>query len=119
MVRKDRTFIDAIKSYFASDIRDDEKHDTEVENMFYIDKLKHLLVMERDSKRFKVYNSRTGKYIQNVPEKNVGKGGAVIAADYVELGNTKYVATTSNSNCINFWDPNNYIKREKIDTSDI
>lgn len=63
MVRKDRTFIDAIKSYYASDIRDDEKHDTEVENMFYIDKLKHLLVMERDSKRFKVYNSRTGKYI--------------------------------------------------------
>jgi hypothetical protein len=63
MVRKDRTFIDAIKSYFASDIKDDEKHDTEVENMFYIDKLKHLLVMERDSKRFKVYNSRTGKYI--------------------------------------------------------
>ena len=54
-----------------------------------------------------------------MPEKNVGKGGAVIAADYVELGNTKYVATTSNSNCINFWDPNNYIKREKIDTSDI
>ena len=119
MVRKDRTFIDAIKSYYASDIRDDEKHDTEVENMFYIDKLKHLLVMERDSKRFKVYNSRTGKYIQNVPEKNVGKGGAVIAADYVEMGNTKYVATTSNSNSINFWDPNNYIKREKIDTSDI
>mmetsp|Transcript_21365 Transcript_21365/g.33046 ORF Transcript_21365/g.33046 Transcript_21365/m.33046 type:complete len:110 (+) Transcript_21365:214-543(+) len=63
MVRKDRTFIDAIKNYYTSDIRDDEKHDTEVENMFYIDKLKHLLVMERDSKRFKVYNSRSGKWI--------------------------------------------------------
>lgn len=62
MVAKDRTFIDAIKSYFLSDIKDDEKHDTEVESMFYIDKLKHLLVMERDSKRFKVYNTKTGKY---------------------------------------------------------
>lgn len=67
MVRKDRTFIDAIKSYYGSDIKDTEKHDTEVEHMYYIDKLRHLLVMERDSKRFKVYNARTGKWIQNVP----------------------------------------------------
>lgn len=67
MVRKDRTFIDAIKSYYASDIKDTEKHDTEVEHMYYIEKLRHLLVMERDSKRFKVYNARTGKWIQNVP----------------------------------------------------
>jgi hypothetical protein len=63
MVRKDRTFIDAIKSYYASDIKDTEKHDTEVEHMYYIEKLRHLLVMERDSKRFKVYNARTGKWI--------------------------------------------------------
>jgi WD40 repeat protein len=62
MVRKDRTFIDAIKNYYASDIKDEEKHDTEVESMFYIDKLKHLLVMERDSKRFKVYDTKTGKF---------------------------------------------------------
>ncbi len=97
MVRKDRTFIDAIKNYYASDIRDNEKHDTEVENMFYIDKLKHLLVMERDAKRFKVYNTRTGKYIKNVPEKSIGKWGAIIAADYIEYGTTKYIATTSNN----------------------
>ena len=67
MVRKDRTFIDAIKNYQPSDIKDNEKHDTEVEHMYYIEKLKHLLVMERDSKRFKVYNAKTGKWIQNVP----------------------------------------------------
>ena len=67
MVRKDRTFIDAIKSYYASEIKDTEKHDTEVEHMYYIEKLRHLLVMERDSKRFKVYNARNGKWIQNVP----------------------------------------------------
>jgi len=69
MVRKDRTFIDAIKSYYPSAIRDKEKHDTEVENMVFIDKLKHLLVMERDSKKFKVYNAKNGKCIQNVPGK--------------------------------------------------
>jgi len=92
MVRKDKTFIDAIKNYYQSDIKDEEKHDTEVENMIYIDKLKHLLVMERDAKKFKVYNSKSGKWMQNVPEKNI-KGGAIIAADYIEMDNTKYVAT--------------------------
>ena len=94
MVSKDRTFIDAIKNYFISDIKDDEKHDTEVESMFYIDKLKHLLVMERDSKRFKVYNTKTGKYQQSTKyeskvqgentDKSAVKHGAIIAADYIE-----------------------------------
>ncbi len=122
MVRKDRTFIDAIKSYFPSKINDKkkhEKHDTEIEHMFYIEKLRHLLVMERDSKRFKVYDARTGMYIQNVPEKNAGQGGAVIAADYVEYDSTKFVATTSNNNSINFWDSTNYIFRERLNTSEI
>jgi hypothetical protein len=77
MVRKDRTFIDAIKSYYSSEIKDTEKHDTEVEGMFYIERLRHLLVMERDSKRFKVYNSRSGKWIQNVP------GKFLIALDFL------------------------------------
>ena len=67
MVRKDRTFIDAIKNYYASDIKDTEKHDTEIEHMYYIEKLRHLLVMERNSKRFKVYNAKTGRWMQNVP----------------------------------------------------
>ena len=52
-------------------------------------------------------------------EKNAGAGGAVIAADYIEMGNIKFVATTSNNNSINFWDSNNYIFRERLNTSDI
>lgn len=118
MVSKDRTFIDAIKNYFISDIKDDEKHDTEVESMFYIDKLKHLLVMERDSKRFKVYNTKTGKYQQSTKyeskvqgentDKSAVKHGAIIAADYIEQGNTKLVATTSNGNRIDFWHAGTY-----------
>jgi hypothetical protein len=105
MVRKDRVFIDAIKNYQQSDIKDG-KHDTEIEHMYYLDKLKHLLVMERDSKRFKVYNSKTGKWMMNVPEKSTGNGGAFIAADYVHIDNSnvKFVATTTNNLQINFWD---------------
>ena len=52
-------------------------------------------------------------------EKNAGAGGAVIAADYVEYDNIKFVATTSNNNSINFWDSNNYIFRERLNTSEI
>jgi len=52
-------------------------------------------------------------------EKNTGTGGAVIAADYVEMNNIKFVATTSNNNSINFWDSNNYIFRERLNTSEI
>ena len=117
MVRKDKTFIDAIKNYYASDIIDDEKHDTEVEHLYFIEELKHLLVMERDSKRFKVYDCKTGKFKQNVPDKSGATGGAVIGADYIKSENL--VATTSNNNSINLWDSNNYIFRERIPTSEI
>lgn len=71
MVRKDRVFIDAIKNYNISPIQGG-KHDTEIEQMFFLAPLKHLLVMERDEKRFKVYNSRTGKFMMNVPARQTG-----------------------------------------------
>ena len=123
MVKKDRVFIDAIKNYYPSPSIKDGKHDTEIEHMYYLDKLKHLIVMERDSKRFKVYNAKTGKFLWNAPAgKNAGAGGAFIAADYIEgghKGNIKYVATTSSNNSINFWDSNNYMFRDRINTSDI
>lgn len=58
-------------------------------------------------------------YFMKLLEKNAGSGGAVIAADYIEMGNIKFVATTSNNNSINFWDSNNYIFRERLNTSEI
>lgn len=75
--------------------------------------------MERDAKRFKVYNAKSGKFMFNVPEKNPGNGGAFIAADYIEHGSTKLVATTTNNLQINFWDSNNYIFRDRINTSEV
>jgi WD40 repeat protein len=103
-----------LNNYYASDIIDDEKHDTEVEHVYFIEKLKHLLVMERDSKRFKVYDCKTGKFKQTVGDNG---GGAVIGADFIESENL--VATTANNNSINLWDSNNYIFRERIPTSEI
>ena len=67
----------------------------------------------------RTYQVNLFKLIKLFIEKNAGAGGAVIAADYVEMGNIKFVATTSNNNSINFWESNNYIFRERINTSDI
>ena len=69
--------------------------------------------MGNGSKMFQVIS------FDNSVEKNAGSGGAVIAADYIEMGNIKFVATTSNNNSINFWDSNNYIFRERLNTSEI
>ena len=45
------------------------KHDTDIESIYYLEKLQHLLVMEKDAKTFKVYDAKTGKIKQTVPEK--------------------------------------------------
>lgn len=88
--------------------------------MFFLERLNHLLVMERDEKRFKVYDSKTGKFMMTVPARQTGSGGgAVIAADYVHQNNIKLVATTHNNNSINFWDSNTYVFNTRINTSEI
>lgn len=120
MVRKDRVTIDAIKNYQPSDIKD-IKHDTEIEHMFYLSKLQDLLVMEKDARRFKVYNARTGKWKQNVPEKTTGNSGAYTAADYVHIEGTqvKLVATATNNQQLYFWESQNYIWRDRTTTIDL
>jgi hypothetical protein len=124
LVSQDQNNVDSEKKYFPSKIEDNEKHDTEIENMYFVEKFKHLLVIERDCSMFKVYNSRTMKYIKSVPEPkkasnglwNSGSnsfddnGGAIIAADFVDIPGKNpinYVATTSNKPLIQFWDPTN------------
>jgi len=74
MIRKDRTFIDAIKDYMLSNVKYKEKHETEVEHIYYFHKLKQFLIMERDNKKFKVYNSKRPRN----PAIVAGHTGAVI-----------------------------------------
>lgn len=62
---------------------------------------------------------KIGKQMANPNDKSGDKVGAIIAADFVELGNTKYVVTTANNNMIDFWDSNNYAQKESINTADI
>lgn len=75
--------------------------------------------MQEMANGFKMFQVKIKSNINSILEKNAGSGGAVIAADYIEMNNIKFVATTSNNNSINFWDSNNYIFRERLNTSEI
>ncbi len=73
--------------------------------MYYLPKLKHLLVSERESKRFNVDNMKTGRI--HVKDGTWGHKGAIIGCAHApKFG---YVATSSNDLTINLWDDNNYI----------
>ena len=66
--------------------------------------------MERDAKRFKVYNAKTGQLMMSVPAgKTSITGGSFIAADLITTTSNKqtltYVVTTSSDNIIKLWDP--------------
>lgn len=116
-------FQDSFKDYFPSSI-EDEKHDTEVEAMYYFQKMKekHLIVMERDAKRFKVYNSKTGKSIPEYPSgKMNGMTGSYIAADYIDLGpgRASFIATTNSNTSINLWETTNYTLKGNMNLIDI
>ena len=132
MVRKDQTVTDAIKNYNLSELTDDKKHESSIEKVFSFDKIKSLLVMERDSLKYKVYDSVEGCFLQNVPSRRFGnmpqymgdsssskskisalrknkinlvKDGVVISADLIENGSYKAIATTTNNirKSINFY----------------
>ena len=121
MVKKDSVFVDTIKDYLPSDIRD-VNHDTEIEHIYYMEAKQHLIVMERDAKRFKVYNAKNGQLIMSVPSgKTSVTGGSFIAADLITTTSNKqnvtYVVTTSSDNIIKTWDPTtNYQRKDTTNT---
>ena len=109
MVKKDSVYVDTIKDYKLSEIRD-VNHDTEIEHIFYMESKQHLIVMERDAKRFKVYNAKNGQLMMSVPSgKTSITGGSFIAADLITHEKNKqtvtWVVTTSSDNIIKTWDP--------------
>ena len=113
MVRQDRAFIDAIKNYNPSEWKDESKHEGEIEHIHYVPKTKHLLVMDKDSKYFKVYNTRNGKFIQKVS----GHRGAVISA--TDAPEKNFIATCSNDLTISLWDDTTYALKQRIPTPDM
>ena len=56
LLRKDRAFHNIIKNYYPSEnIIDRQKHDNQIESVFYFDKF--VITLEKDNNKYKVYNS--------------------------------------------------------------
>ncbi|OMJ91134.1 hypothetical protein SteCoe_6398 [Stentor coeruleus] len=110
MIKKDRTFLDAIKNYKPQEWMDPIVHKNEIEHLFFLPKLKHLLVMESDSREFKVYDLKQGKfhYLKSVK----GHRGAVTAACHAH--GMRRVATSANDLTINLWDESSYALQQRI-----
>lgn len=110
MIKKDRTFLDAIKNYKFQDWTDPVPHKNDIEHLFYLPKLKHLLVMETGSREFKVYDLKNSvfSFIRRVN----GHRGAVTAACHAN--GMKRVATSANDLTINLWDESNYMLHQRI-----
>ena len=117
MVKRDKTFKESIKSYFPSPLKDKEKHESEIEQIGIVNnpnpKLCQIIVMEKDSKKFKVYDANKCKLINSV----TGHTSSVIAADYIPEGSL--IVTCSNDNSLNFWDSTSHLFRNRISTPDI
>lgn len=110
LVKKDHGFIDIIKSYKQAEWRDTVKHDNDIEYIHYLPSIKQLLVMERDNKKFKVYNMKSGKCEREIR----GHQGAVIGAHH--LPDYSKVATSSNDLSIMFWEESDYSLSHKVDS---
>ena len=117
MVRKDNTYIDAIKNYKLSSKEDKDKHETEVKKLYYFDEIKQLISLERDSRKFKYFDV-TKQKTKWYPKESQPHTGTVLSAEYI----SKYelLATTANDNSINFWAANeDYTFKNRISTPEI
>jgi len=82
--------------------------------VYYLnDKMKSLLVLEKDSPKFKIYNSNTGKL--NIEIK--AHKSPILCAEYIpDLG---MIATSSNDLTIHFWDNQNYAFKNNLSVPEI
>ena len=114
LLRKDRTFRNVIKNYYPSElIADHEKHETEIEKLYYFESIRNLIVLEKDSPKFKVYNSNNSELLCEV---NAHKG-AILAAEILPEQNL--LATSSNDLTINFWDTSSFNLKQILSTPEI
>ncbi len=87
-------FVDVIRNYHLSSVvKDKQKHDNEIYKIYFFEQIKHLIVLENESKKIMVYNYITGALITSF----IGHAGSVIAAEY--LSGQNLVVTSGSDNC--------------------
>ena len=107
-----KNFTNVIRNYHLCDTaKDRHKHDNDISKIYFFDAIKHLLVIECESKKIIIYNYLTGGLITSYNAHN----GSVLAAEY--LTGQDLVCSTGSDNCLLFWDPiHNYRLVNKIPT---
>lgn len=104
--------INIIRNYHYCDtVKDRQKHDNDISKIYFFEAVKHLLVIEIESKKILIYNYLTGALITSYSAHN----GSVLAAEY--LTGQDLVCSSGSDNCLLFWDPiHNYHLVNKIPT---
>ena len=111
-----KNFLNVIRNYhlnyhLCDTAKDRHKHDNDISKIYFFDAIKHLLVIECESKKIIIYNYLTGGLITSFNAHN----GSVLAAEY--LTGQDLVCSTGSDNCLLFWDPiHNYRLVNKIPT---
>ena len=113
--KQKNNFVNVIRNYHLSTTTKDKvKHDNEINKVYYFPYIKHLIVIENESRKILVYNYITGALITSF----YGHNGSVIAAEY--LSSQNLVVTSGSDNCLMFWNPSHgYQLVNKIPTREI
>lgn len=113
--KQKNNFVNVIRNYHLSTtLKDKQKHDNEIIKVFFFQPIKHLLVIENDSRKILVYNFQTGALITSF----YGHNGSVVAAEY--LTSQGLMVTSGSDNCLMFWNPNHHYQLvNKIPTREI
>ena len=112
VVDEKSNFVNMIRNYhLCKTARDKQKHDNDISKLYFFESIKHLLVIENESKKILIYNYITGNVITSF----IAHNGSVLAAEY--LSGQDVVCTSGSDNCLLFWDPlHNYSLINKIPT---
>ena len=104
--------VNVIRNYHVCNTaKDKQKHENDINKIYYFDIIKHLLVIENESKKILIYNYLTGGLITSFSAHN----GSVLAAEY--LVGQDLICTSGSDNCLLFWDPlHNYRLVNKVPT---
>ena len=98
--KQKNNFVDVIRNYHLSTvIKDKQKHDNEIYKIYFFEQIKHLIVLENESKKILVYYYTTGALVANF----IAHNGSVIAAEYLQGQNL--IVTSGSDNYLMFWDP--------------
>jgi len=113
--KQKNNFVDVIRNYHLSSIvKDKQKHDNEIYKIYFFEQIKHLIVLENESKKILVYHYITGALVANF----IAHNGSVIAAEYLQGQNL--IVTSGSDNYLMFWDPTkSYQLVNKIPTREI